>query len=381
MKSSDIAIIGLGTMGSFAALELARRRTSVVGLDQFIPPHERGSHSGETRVFRTAYIEHPNYTPLAQRSGLLWERFGEDVGIQLLTRSGLLSMGEPESELISGIQASAALHQLPIERLSPLEIRNQFPAFRPPESFIGLLERTAGWIDVDQSLTCAIDQARKLGAVLQVENPVLGWEQKGHQILIHCKRETISANKLIVAAGAWARKILHDLNVPLVVKRKVMAWLDPTLPEHFRPGSLPVFAFAPNFFYGFPNIGGRGVRVAEHLGGEIVHDVSVPVAPADERDLAPLFDTTSKFLPSLVGSSLAAMQQVLRAKTCLYTMTPDEHFIIDRHPLFENVFLAAGFSGHGFKFAPLIGKVLADLVLEGKTSLPVEFLRLNGRFE
>lgn len=380
MKSFDVAIIGLGTMGCMAALELASRKVSVVGFDQFAPPHDRGSHSGETRIFRVAYYEHPNYTPLAQRSGVLWDRLGEEAGIRLLHRSGLLSMGSEENEIISGIRASARLHDLTIESLSAAEIRKQFPALNPPDDFVGLLERNAGWIDVDQSIQSVLTRARSLGVRMELNNSVLEWKTEGRQILVRTETEQFAAQKLIITAGAWSCQVLGELSLPLTIRRKVLAWIDPIMPEHFKPGALPAFAFSPNFFYGFPNIGSRGVKVAEHSGGISVQNPAGPIAPPGEADLAPLLKAASRFLPSLVGPPPGDSAKIIRAKTCFYTMTPDEHFIIDQHPRFENVFFAAGFSGHGFKFSPLVGEALADLAREGKTALPIEFLRMKGRF-
>ena len=381
MKSYDVAILGLGTMGSFTALQLARRQVSVVGLDQFAPPHHQGSHSGETRVFRIAYYEHPDYVPLARRSGLLWDGLSQEFETTLLTRSGMLSMGQEESELISGIRKSSRLHGLDIETLSATEIRSQFLALQPPDDFVGLLEKTAGWIDAGASIRLGLKRARVLGAELTLDNPVLGWESDGGQVKVKTHRDNLIARKLLITAGAWANQMLGDLGLPFTVRRKVIAWFDPLKPEQFQEGNIPIFAFAPNLFYGFPNIGGRGVKIGEHLGGNLIRDLSLPVMPPSAEDLDSLVQAASKVVPSLIGPWQGHDLRLLRAMTCLYTMTPDQHFIIDQHPRHENVFFAAGFSGHGFKFAPVIAEVLADLALEGETALPIDFLRLRGRFQ
>jgi sarcosine oxidase len=379
MKFYDIAIIGLGTMGSFVAMELARRRLSVAGFDQFTPPHHHGSHSGETRVFRIAYCEHPNYVPLAQRSGLFWERLSEELGKPLLTRCGLLSMGPEDAEIISGIRRSAELYQLPIETLSSDEVRKRYPALQPPDHFVGLLERSAGWIDVEPAIQEALKQSRGSGADLFLETPVLSWESSKGQVVLKTKQGTVLVQKLLITAGAWACQILIDLKLPLTVKRKILTWVDPLVPEYFRPGDLPMFAFAPNFLYGFPNIGGRGVKVAEHVGGNLVGTPFLTIAPPTSEELTAILAAASQFVPSLAGPAPGEMKRVIRAQTCLYTMTPDEHFIIDQHPHYENVYFAAGFSGHGFKFAPVVAEALADLAMEGKTPLPIDFLRLAER--
>jgi monomeric sarcosine oxidase len=377
MAVYDVAVIGLGTMGSLTALELTKRGQKVIGFDSFSPPHDRGSHSGDTRIFRTAYSEHPNYVPLALRAGTLWERLGEELEASLLNRIGMLTMGEETDPFLTGIRGSAALHQLPIETLSAAEIRKQFPALYPSEAFVGILEKAAGWVDVNASLQSAIARSRSLGACLEIETQVFAWEQHDGDIVVRTKERTARAKKLIVTAGAWSGTILSDLHLALTIRRKVVAWFVPGQPELFRPEMLPVFAFTPNLFYGFPNIGDRGVKVAEHHGGEPVLDLASPVAPPGEEDLRLLTDAATRFLPALAGPKVGEAPRLLAAKTCLYTLTPDEHFVIDQHPWHENVFFAAGFSGHGFKFAPVVAEILSDLALEGRTTLPVEFLRLK----
>jgi monomeric sarcosine oxidase len=377
MAIYDIAIVGLGAMGSLTALELTKRGQKVIGFDSFTPPHDRGSHSGDTRIFRTAYAEHPDYVPLAVRAGMLWERLGEELEASLLNRIGMLTMGEETDPFLTGIRSSAALHQIPIEPLSAAEIRKQFPALCPPETFVGILEKAAGWVDVNASLQSAIARSRALGARLEIQTPVLSWEQRNGDILVRTKEQTARAGKLIVTAGSWSQPILSDLLLALTIRRKVVAWFAAGQPELFRPEILPVFAFAPNLFYGFPDIGGRGVKVAEHFGGEPVLDAASPVAAPGDADLRALSDAAARFLPALAGSEAGDTPRFLAAKTCLYTMTPDEHFVIDQHPKNEKVFFAAGFSGHGFKFAPVVAEILSDLALEGRTTLPIEFLRVK----
>jgi monomeric sarcosine oxidase len=378
MTPYDVAVIGLGSMGSFLVRELAVRKVSVVGFDQYAPPHHEGSHSGETRVFRTAYYEHPSYTPLAVHSGFVWDRLGEEIGKPVFNRTGLLSMGPEDSGIILGIRKSAALHRIPILSFSSDEISKQYPALRPPDNFVGLLEETAGWIDVEVSLQETLKRAKVLGANLHLETPVLGWERGDGQVRVKTKSQDFVARQLVITAGSWSSLLLRNLSLPLKIKRKILAWFDPLVPEYFKEGTLPIFAFATDFFYGFPNIWGKGVKVALHEGGDTV--AALPVSPATTRDLDPIVGAASKFLAGLVGPKLGSTDRILRTQTCLYTMTPDEDFIIDRHPQFENVCFAAGFSGHGFKFAPVVGEALADLALEGKTELPIDFLRLKGRF-
>ena len=373
----DVVIIGLGTMGSLTALELAKRGQKVIGFDSFVPPHDRGSHSGDTRIFRTAYAEHPNYVPLALRAGVLWDRLSKELEAPLLNRTGMVSMGELGNPLLAGIQTSAALHHLSIETLTASEVGKQFPGLRPPEEFVGILEKTAGWIDVNQTLKGTLARARMLGAQLELHTPVLAWESQGTEILVRTQTQAVRSRKLIITAGSWTASILKDLELPLTIKRKVLAWFAPEHPELCRPESLPVFMFTPNLFYGFPDIANQGVKVAEHLGGQQVLNLEAPIAKPDEADLRPLASAAVRFLPGLTPLDGGREPRLLAAKTCFYTMTSDEHFIIDHHPRQEHIVFAAGFSGHGFKFAPTVAEILSDLALNGKTALPIEFLKLQ----
>ena len=217
----------LGTMGTFASLEFARRGRSVIGFDQFAPPHDRGSHSGATRIFRTAYAEHPDYVPLALRAGVLWDRYGAEQGTTLLHRTGMLNLGSPDSHLVSGARASAAAHNLTIENLTRSQIRSKFPVFDVPVGWEGVLERSAGWIDVNEALRLGLEQAARAGVALRINTRVEGWSWTGDRFAVRTSAETVIAAHLIVTAGAWASRILADLALPLKVRRKVLIWVDP----------------------------------------------------------------------------------------------------------------------------------------------------------
>jgi sarcosine oxidase len=370
-KTADVAIIGMGTMGSFAAVELARRGLSVIGFDRFTPPHGRGSHSGGTRIYRIAYPEGTGYVKLAQRAGDLWDSAAEDFGARLLHRTGMLYMGRPNEPLIRDVRASAVSNQLPTETLTPNEIYRRYPAFEIPEDYTGILDTQAGWIDVDTSISAAHAFAQTLGVTCSFDRAVTGWHASPNDVRIHLEKETVTAGSLIITAGAWASGLLRELQLPLAVKRKVLAWFAPEAPALFAPGRIPIFTFPENFLYGFPAMPGLGVKLAEHTGGTYLHDADGPVAPPEPADLEPITTTVAKYIPKLAGA------RITKSATCLYTMTPDDDFIVDRHPEFNNVVFAAGFSGHGFKFAPLIAVALADLLLQGKTALPIDFLSLG----
>jgi monomeric sarcosine oxidase len=376
-KQYDVAIIGLGTMGSFAAVELARRGLSVAGFDQFTPPHSRGSHSGGTRIYRLAYPEVTGYVPLAQRAGAMWEQAGAESGTQLLHRSGMLYMGPPGEPFLREVQESASSNRLQVETLSAAEVRYRYPAFEIPEEYAGLFDVQAGWLDVDASIASSHAAAQRLGAQCFFDQRVRGWEATSTEVKVHLENDTVTASSLVITAGAWAGDLMRSLQLPLAVKRKVLAWFDPVSPELFAPGRVPVFSFPENFAYGFPNVPGLGVKMAQHIGGSFLPSADAPISPASSGDLDPLAAIAAQYMPRLAGDYSQARSRMQHAEICLYTMTPDDDFIVDRHPQFANVVFAAGFSGHGFKFAPLIAVALADLLQQGKTSLPIDFLSLD----
>ena len=373
----DVAVLGLGTMGSFAALELLQRGQSVIGFDQFAPPHHHGSHGGHTRVYRVAYPEGSAYVPLAIAAGRLWDQLGQQFRVTLLHRAGMLHMGDPESSFIHSVSDCAAAHALQISRLPAEEVRKQFPAFRIPDHYVGMLDREAGWIDVDAALTQTHAELLRQGATISKHTRVFAWSANGNSITIKTSQGEYQAARLVITAGAWAHDLLRELQLPLAIRRKVLTWFEPAVPGALAEPHTPVFTFPENWIYGFPQAGARGVKLAEHLGGETIPHAGSVIAPPGESDIEPIRETIRRHLPSLCGPPPRASIKLLHAQVCLYTVTPDEHFIIDRHPQHAAVVFAAGFSGHGFKFAPLIGKLLAGLVLDGSTPVDIDFLRLS----
>lgn len=366
-------------MGAFACLELARRGLRVVGMDRFHPPHGRGSHSGATRIYRAAYAEHPGYVPLALRAGELWDNLPA-YGGAILHRSGMLSVDTEDGAFIQGIRDSARLHGLRVETLSRAEVESRYPAFALQHNECGVVEPGAGWIDVDSGLTLVHRLAREAKAELLMDCPVSAWTSRGDSLAIETLAGPITASRLILTAGAGNGGLLGTLGLPLVVERKILTWIAPLRPELFTPDRFPVFGHGERFFYGFPSTA-EGVKIAVHWeSGDTVSRPEHPVREAAIEDADSALAAASRLLPQLAGPLPTARERVVKMATCLYTMTPDHHFIIDRHPLSANVVFAAGFSGHGFKFAPAIGEVLADLITSGESKLPVEFLKLGSRF-
>jgi sarcosine oxidase len=287
----------------------------------------------------------------------------------------MLSLGPPDSSLLTGTRASAAAHGLTIENLSRLQIRSRFPVFELPVGWEGVLEQAAGWIDVNAAMHSGLEQASRAGADLRINTRVEEWSATGDKFVVRTSAGTFRAARLIVTAGAWVSRILADLALPLRVLRKFLVWVNP-----LRDESFPVFASARDFFYGFPNIGGQGVKLAIHYAAAPGADPDEPQPEVSATEVRPVIEAAAELMPSLIGPVPDAFGRVSATRTCFYTMTPDEHFIVDRHPEFRNLVFAAGFSGHGFKFAPAIGEALAELALTGVSEIPIGFLGLS-RFQ
>lgn len=371
----DVAVLGAGSMGAFTCLELARRGLRVLGIDRFSPPHTHGSHSGETRVYREAYAEHPDYVPLALLAGKLWDQYGTEAGEPLLTRCGTLSVGDPASDLLAGVQQSASTHHLTVETLTAAQIRDRYPMIRVHPGEIGLLEPAAGWVDVDRSLPFALNAFTAAGGELRRNTRITRWEPSSQGITLFPESgDSIHAAKLIVCAGAWAGDLLPRLNLPLEVSRKVLFWLRPRDTFAEAAAQMPVTMYTGPILYTFPAKDGLFKGAIHFTDRQSSATDPEHVAPANDHDADQLIDELVAHLQPLFGDHDEARSRLVHAKTCLYTMSPDEHFILDRIPGLP-VWYAAGFSGHGFKFAPAIGRVLAEMALGEPTSAPVDFLR------
>ena len=368
----DVIVLGLGGMGSAAAWQLARRGARVLGLEQFPLGHDRGSSHGHTRIIRQAYYEHPAYVPLVRRAFEGWYDLEQRQGTHLLSGCPCLTLGAPEGELVAGVLRSAAEHHLSTEELTAAEVTRRYPAFRlEGGALVGVVEHTAGFLYVDRCVTAMADEARHRGATLRDSETVLGWEREPGGVVVHTTAGRYSAGKLVVTAGAWAGRLLGAWGASLRVMRQVVLWLGTDDLALCRRDRFPVFiADTPGGpFYGLPALDGRGPKVARHYGAPELpgpEAVERTFGPADEQ---PVRDFVTTHLPAANGPMRAG-------SVCIYTLTPDRHFIIDRHPEAPEVVLAAGFSGHGFKFAPVVGEVLADLVETGQTAWPIDLFRL-----
>jgi len=367
----DCIVLGVGGFGSGAAYHLARRGGRVLGLEQFGAAHDRGSSHGETRIIRKAYFEHPDYVPLLLHAYDLWRELEAESGRRLMHLCGLMLAGPPEGEAVGGARRSAELHRLPLESLTAREARARFPAFSFRDDFAAVYEADAGFLEVENCVRSHIERAEAHGAVIKTGEEAIGWESDGRTVRVRTAKETYAAKSLVVTAGAWSRKLLADLSVPLEVVRKPQFWHPVASPAYNLSSGGPAYLFelSHGVFYGFPSLDEKTVKVAEHTGGAPVSDPLNVDRGVSESDTEPVRRFLEEALPQ-VRSSPA------RRSVCMYTNTPDRHFIVDRHPQWSNVVVGAGFSGHGFKFTSVLGLALADLALEGTTPLPIRFLSL-----
>ncbi len=365
---TDVIVLGLGGMGSAAAAHLARRGARVVGFEQFTPAHDRGASHGDSRIIRQAYFEHPAYVPLLLHVYPLWEDLcADDPGLMRLT--GGLMLGRADAAVVAGTLASAREHGLPHEVLDAAAIRARFPLFDPADDEIGVFEERSGFVRPERTVQAHVRRAVAAGADLRFEERVLDWEADEGGVRVTTERGTTEAERLVVTPGAWAPNLLAELGVPLTVTRQIVFWFEPSADlAAYEPGRQPIFIAEREGAqpYGFPAIDGLGggVKAALYRHGRVT-DPDRLDRRVDQEEVDEVAGILGRLVPSLPG-------RFLRAVPCLYTTTPDQHFVVGRHPDLDHVTVAAGFSGHGFKFVPVIGEIVGDLALEGATRHPID---------
>lgn len=368
MQNYDVIVVGAGSMGMAAGYFLAKSGKKTLLIDSFNPPHDYGSHHGETRIIRYAYGEGQNYVPFALRARDLWSDISKRVNQELFLQTGVINVGNKNDPFIQNVINSAEKFNLPLEVLSAAEVHKKWPGMELPKDFVGCFEPTSGVLKVEKCVEAFRELALKEGAEIHTNSKVTQIEAKPNQVTITTlDGASFTANSAVISVGAWAGKLLQqlDLTLPLNPIRKTFAWFDVD-GNYYNEHSFPAFAFqlSDSIFYGFPSINGAGLKVGRHDGGEMINpDQDKPPfgeVPGDKEDLKGFLD---QFMPQ--------KHTLKYGKTCMYTMTPDEDFIIDTHPKYNNIAIAAGFSGHGFKFASAVGEVLSDLIVKGSTNLDI----------
>ncbi|MFI5779540.1 N-methyl-L-tryptophan oxidase [Nocardia sp. NPDC051570] len=363
----DVIVIGLGGMGSAAAYHLAARGQRVLGVDRFAPAHDRGSSHGGSRIIRQSYFEDPGYVPLLLRSYGLWEQLAADSGREVFRLTGGLYLGPPDCTTVAGSLRASREWSLPHEVLDAAEIRRRFPNLDPDPGHIGIYEAKGGFARPESTVRAHIELALRAGATLTFGEQVHGWSEDGDGVTVTTARATYRADQLVICPGAWAPQLLSQFGIPITVERNVLYWLDPI-------GGTTAFEDQPIFIaenetgaqmYGFPAIDGpaggvktaffrQGIECTPETIDRVVHPQEIAEMRARVRELVPALDGPA-----------------VHTATCMYSNTPDHHFVVARHPDAARVTIACGFSGHGFKFVPVVGEILADLAIEAKTAHPI----------
>jgi len=377
ITSFDVIVIGVGSMGSAACYYLSKRGYKVLGLEQFDISHEFGSHAGQSRIIRKAYFEHPDYVPLLERAYKNWNDLEKETGEELYFKTGLLYAGTSSNEMIKGVKRSAFLYNLELEQLNNADAVKRFPQFLFPKSFEILFEPEAGFLPPEKSIRLYASQAKKNGATINTNEKVIEWKKEGNGVILKTDKSIYQCNKLIITTGAWAGKMIPGFSEKIKVTRQFVAWIKTKDDIQFALNIFPCWMVGDDekhgCYYGFPLLDTKkfgepgGLKLAHHFPKEVTDPDKVD-RQTTENDIQNLKYCLDKYLPGVFDS-------ILHTKICLYGNSPDENFIIDRLPGYEeNVSIACGFSGHGFKFASVIGEILADLAIEGRSDLPIEFL-------
>jgi sarcosine oxidase len=372
METFDAIVLGVGGVGSAALYHLARRGASVLGIEQFELAHDRGSSHGQTRLIRQTYFEHPDYVPLVQRAFDGWRALEQATGADLYREVGLIQIGPPTGEVIRGVRRSAAEHNLPIENLTAQEAMQRFPGLKIPADYESVYEARAGYLFVERCVEAHVAAAQQLGAAVHLNESARTWRVANGTVRVETDRGEYVAKHLVIVAGAWSVPLLAELGIQLELRRKPLFWFKTNSDVYRAERGFPGFLFdlAEGCFYGFPQIDEQGLKVAEHSGGRVITDPATVDRQLDTTDEARVASFVQRYLPG-------ATTERTRHAVCMYTMSPDGHFILDRHPQHPEVAFVAGLSGHGFKFAGILGEELARFALDGKVDPRARFLSMQ----
>lgn len=368
----DVIVVGLGAMGSGIAFQIARSGRRILGLDRYRPPHAHGSSHGHTRIIRHAYAEDERYIPYVRRAHDCWLKLEQDSGETLFIETGIVLMGDPQSDFIKGSCAGADRHGIEYERLDRETISRRWPALRTDPGMCGVWEPAAGVLRVEPCIETLLAAAVNHGAVLNFNEVVETWSAAADGVEVRAAGGTYRADSLVIAAGPWCRSLLPDLDLPLSVERQVQLWFEPAAnPQLFTLERCPIYAWQHSeggVFYGFPDLG-HGVKVAHHHGGAAT-DPDELTREINGDDISSVRYLLKRLLPDANGT-------LKDHDVCMYTNTPDLNFLIDRHPEFPHVLIVGGCSGHGFKFAPVVGEIVRDLLADESNDSVLEIFSLS----
>jgi sarcosine oxidase len=402
----DCIVVGVGGMGSAATYHLADRGLDVLGLEQFCVPHSRGSSHGSTRIVRRTQPEHPAYVPLAEAALDNWRDLEATTGRDLLTITGLIHAGAPEHDIVPDARDSVETHDVPHEVLSGTEVNDRFPGYELPDDYRAVYQPDGGFVDCERAVCAHVDAAHAAGATIRAHEGVTEWRETATGVRVDTERGSYEADEVVFTGGAWNSDLLPSLADHLTPVRRVMAWLQPERPERFDPERFPVFSLAgrDGYGYGFPVYDTPGFKFGrEPDDGTVLYpdagddsgagtetgsggtdsitagewdDVTPDDLPTDATDREERFHRgfAETYFPDGAGPTM-------RLETCMLTESPDDHFLLGRHPDYDAVTVAAGFTGHGFKFTAVVGEVLADFVVDRETDHAVDLHRIERLFD
>jgi sarcosine oxidase len=368
----DVIVLGLGGMGSATLYHLARRGLRVLGLERYDLVHEYGSSHGLTRIIRLAYWEHPAYVALLRRAYELWRDLETRSGEHLLHITGSVDAGPEGSPVFEGALRSSEMHGLAHEVMESAELQRRYPGYHLPRGFRCLVQPDGGFLLPERCNLAHAALAQSHGAEVRCREPVLEWGAGAGRVWVRTARGRSEAGRLVVCAGPWASRLVPELEGLAVPERQVLAWLQPSRPELFQPAAFPVFNLEVDEgrYYGFPSVLMPGFKFGKYHHRAEVVDPDAGRREPDPDDEALLRGFARRYFPDGAGPTLML-------KTCLFTNSPDRHFILDRHPAHPEVAVAAGFSGHGYKFCSVVGEIMADLAQHGRSAHDIDFFRLQ----
>ena len=369
----DVVIVGGGSMGIATAYYLAKANQKVLVVDQFSIPNIYGSHHGETRILRLGYGNGGTYVPLVKESLELWKELEKETGRTLYNQTGAISVGYPDSDFVKETIDSSIKYNLAYEKLDAKSLMERWPGISVPDDYVACYDPNSGFLYSEECILAYKEECEKLGVTILENQRVLDLQITDKEVTVVTADTTLVARKAVVTAGAWIPKLLPDLELEIKPLRKTFGWFE-TSEENLYGSQFPCYVFDTHdvgHYYGFPDFNGKGLKIGRMDLGEVVDPDELnrdfDSTPKEEADLRSFL---SRYMPQANGHLNAG-------KVCLFSMTPDEDFIIDFHPQHENVLIAGGFSGHGFKFASAIGKTLCELAVQGVSNQDISFLSLN----
>ncbi|HEV2246249.1 MAG TPA: N-methyl-L-tryptophan oxidase [Terriglobia bacterium] len=376
MEHFDAIVAGMGGMGSATAYQLARRGLKVLGLEKHNLLHDMGSSHGLTRIIRLPYYEHPAYVPLLFRAYDLWRQLENLTGERILFVTGGIDAGPENGRIVQGSLAACKEHSLRHEVLDAGQLHERFPGVCLSKDMVAVYSPDSGFVLSERTVALYTRLALEHGAEVHAREPVVEWEIRPDSVIVRTEVSTYSASRLIVSAGAWASKLMPSLSKVLQPERQVLIWTRPLRPDIFQLGAFPIFNLQSpeGHFYGFPVYDFPGFKIGRYHHRNEKVDPDAMDRECHPEDEAVLREGILRYFPEANGPALAL-------KVCLFTNTPDEHFILDAHPESNRVFIAAGFSGHGFKFCSVVGEIMAELASSGATRHNLDLFRLNREFK